>query len=719
MFTAATMSTSTLFPSSYNARSTLCRRCLLLSLASRKPQRRSIGLKYLAKQDEAERHWLEKAELIKEGKEPHLWDMFKERGYVKDIAGTENQIRELMRTKRIGAYVGVDPTAPSLHLGHLLPLMPLFWMYIHGFTAISVIGGATAKIGDPTDRLSSREKMAKTDMTMNITKMHYQLKRIWINLEAQARRFGYEKNWAWRRALINNSQWYNNLPFIEVVSRLFKGMRMGPMLSRETVKRKMNEGDGMSLDEFVYPLMQAWDWWHLFNKRGVMMQIGGSDQYGNIVSGIEAVKYLRDTETHPAEKKPADLHHTPVGFTVPLLTDSSGAKFGKSAGNAIWLDQFMTPTFDLYGYFMRQPDSEMESLLGLFTFHPMEKIKEIMEQHNLDPSKRVAHHALAYEVVALAYGLDEATRVQNRHRGLFAKGPSAIEREFFPPADETRDINKAATFQVDIELPQSLILGKSISRIIHAAGLADSVSDATRLTHQQGAYVGGSPGQPAATNKGMSYGELTFTPVKSWFPQDTRNFLIDGKLLILRRGKHFIRVIRMVTDEEWALSGKMYPGEPGTGRIRRMVNALKQAADSQGVKLTTSDSRKLLSRSIKLWDQNESASAPASDDPSADDDAGPARAALSKSRIEQIFAKGVIPSVISNLEAIETPKLYTPPSRAAQLLQKAEGSFRPEGASSTREKTEAIDRILERTQKILTDERDKQAALREANSRRR
>lgn len=143
-------------------------------------------------------------------------------------------IRELFRVKRVGAYVGVDPTADSLHVGHLLPLMPIFWMYMHGYPAYSLIGGATVKIGDPTDRLTSREPLKRVDITMNMTKMHYQMKKLWVNVDAEARRHGYKKEWAWKRALLNNNTWWNALPFIEVLKRIGIAMRIGPMLSRDT-----------------------------------------------------------------------------------------------------------------------------------------------------------------------------------------------------------------------------------------------------------------------------------------------------------------------------------------------------------------------------------------------------------------------------------------------------------------------------------------------------
>ncbi|KAJ3551725.1 hypothetical protein NPX13_g11295 [Xylaria arbuscula] len=493
---AIAMSSRVLNTASSLSRSMLCRTCLLRSIAANRQHRRPLHLSTIAKREAAQEAWKQKAERIKNGEETNLWDSFKERGYVKDIAGTDNGIRELMRQKRIGVYVGIDPTAASLHLGHLLPLMPLFWMYMNGYRAISLIGGATAKVGDPTGRLTTRDEVARAERSMYTTKIHYQLKRIWMNVEKQAARYGYQKEWAWNRELANNSSWYNSTPFLEVVNRLFKGMRVGPMLSRETVKRKMTEGDGMSLAEFVYPMMQAWDWWEMFSgPKQVCMQIGGSDQYGNIVAGIDAVKLLRDTEPDPEKKLPNNLLHTPVGFTVPLLTDSAGNKFGKSAGNAMWLDPFMTNSFDLYGYFMRRPDDEIEKLLKLFTFLPLEDIKKTMDQHNLDPPKRHAHHTLAFEVLSLVHSDQEARATRERHMQMFSKGGSLPVSPLssegtttFPDHLSPKTHEAALHFKPNIQLPESLIMGQSIAKILYAAGLAESSNDAHRLIAHQGAY---------------------------------------------------------------------------------------------------------------------------------------------------------------------------------------------------------------------------------------
>ncbi|KAI0399073.1 tRNA synthetase class I [Xylaria palmicola] len=674
-------------PVSSAARATLCRACLLRSMAGRQP-RRPLHLSTIEKRRAAQEAWDLRAEQIQKGEVQNLWDSFKERGYVKDIAGTDHQISELMRRRRIGVYVGIDPTAASLHLGHLLPLMPLFWMYMNGYRAVSVLGGATAKVGDPTGRLQTRDEVPKSERSMYVTKIHYQLKRMWQHVDAQAARFGYKKEWAWSRELANNSSWYNTTPFLKVVSRLFKGMRVGPMLSRETVKRKMSEGDGMSLAEFVYPMMQAWDWWEMFSgPRGVCMQIGGSDQYGNIVAGIDAVKLLRDTERDPAVQIPNDLLHTPVGFTVPLLTDSSGNKFGKSAGNALWLDPFMTSSADLYGYFMRRPDADVEKLLKLFTFLPLESINGIMEQHNLDPSQHHAHHVLAFEVLALVHGIPEAEATQARHKQMFSKGiivpaspVSTGELQSHPDRLIPPSANMALRFRADIQLPESLIMGSSIARILYGAGLSESSNDAHRLISHRGAYVGGAAHYADPGTKMMRENEVSFRPVKAWFPADTKNYLIDGKLLILRRGKHFVRIVEMVSDKEWEASGRSYPGEAGKGRTRVVRELLTAANGGKNLNFTPDEIARLSERLAQMERE--------SDGDGALEEGGAA----------------------ANPNPAQAPQIRFPPNRrtqAGQLLDKFARTKRlnPQMELTVKQKTDAIDKVLADAQKALDEKR--------------
>ncbi|KAM5355355.1 hypothetical protein ACJ41O_002001 [Fusarium nematophilum] len=542
---------------------------------------RGVATTHLNKIAEGQERWKKRAEKIQNGEMPHMWDLLQERGYIKDVAGNPERIKEIMRIKRIGSYVGIDPTADSMHVGHLLPLMPMFWMWFHGYPAVTLIGGSTARIGDPTDRLESRAVLSNADISKNITKMHVQLTRIWANLHLLREKYGYKEDWAAKHHLLNNNMWLGNLTLYDFSKRIARHTRIGPMLSRDTVKRKMTEGDGMSLGEFMYPLLQGWDFWHMYNKLGIQMQIGGSDQYGNIVAGIDALKIIRGSEEAPYARMPTTWEHEPVGFTVPLLTDSSGAKFGKSAGNAVWLDEFKTTAFDLYGYFVRRSDEEVENLLKLFTFMPLENISKVMEEHRANPQDRIAQHTLAFEVVSLIHGSQKALQEAKQHEFRFGgKLPHVINVIKEPPED-SGIITPNNAPRSDIKLPRS-IMKSSPAKILHACGLAASSSDGQRLLSQQGAYIAAQPGQ----KRGLVPGNLSWTPMKAWFPEETSKFLIDDRMLIMRKGKHNVRIVELISDEEWDASGKIYPGQPYTGVVRRMKAELRKQAGERGEKLT-------------------------------------------------------------------------------------------------------------------------------------
>jgi tyrosyl-tRNA synthetase len=267
-----------------------------------------------------------------------------------------------------------------------------------------------------------------------------------------------------------------------------------------------------------------------------------------------------------------------VGFTVPLLTDSSGVKFGKSAGNAVWLDQYMTSSFDLYGYFMRRPDADVEKLLRLFTFLPMSTIREIMEKQVQDPSKRLAQHRLAYEVLRLVHGEEEARAAEAQHRmmygGAAAPPPPSLEpgQEYLAKPGPTVPNNAP---RADMILPKSLVMGESIARILFATGLATSIKDGHRLAQQEAVYIGAMPGFRKTGDPSMNPSQLTWSPIKIWFPQETQRYIIDDKLLLLRKGKHNVRIIELVSDEAYKNSGQRYPGQKFTGRLRMFRESIK------------------------------------------------------------------------------------------------------------------------------------------------
>ena len=333
----------------------------------------------------------------------------------------------------------------------------------------------------------------------------------------------------------------------------------------------------MSFAEFSYPLMQAWDWWVLFRK-GCQVQVGGTDQYGNILFGMDAVKSISKNTVMEQERNPlTDDVDKPIGFTTPLLTAPSGEKFGKSAGNAIWLDKDMTSTFELYQFFVRTPDNVVESYLKMFTFLPVSEIAKIMEEQNKDPSTRVAQHALAAEFVELIHGKEEADAVALQHRQLFRPRSSTAEPTPLPrtpnapgghPQSPTfgfsnpqsgnkyaPQTNFANMPSVNVTLPRSLVYGQTFNKILWSAGLVTSKAEGFRIVNNKGAYVGSRPG-----NSGAMEDQLTFTPITSWKAEETEKFIHDGTHLFLKLGKWKFKIVNIVSDEEFKARGLTAPG---------------------------------------------------------------------------------------------------------------------------------------------------------------
>ncbi|KAK7525473.1 tyrosyl-tRNA synthetase [Phyllosticta citriasiana] len=562
----------------------VCRQC-----ASRRPISpaftRRITQDYLRKTLEAEMEWKEKAKEIKAGKQPSFMSFLDERGYVKQATSSKKEIETLMTEKRIGAYCGIDPTAPSMHVGHLLPFMVIFWMYLHGFKACTLLGGATAKIGDPEGRTNERNRQKSDERKANMALMHMQIKRLWQSVESIGSKYGYQREWAWRRSLANNNAWHNKTPLVEIMGKLGTHFRIGPMLSRETVKIRQQNGAGMSFAEFSYPLLQAWDFWELYCQQGIQLQIGGADQFGNILTGVQALNAIRANENDPAlESKirasnPKDDHlFVPHGLTVPLLETASGEKIGKSAGNAIWLDPTLTSSFDLYGYFVKTADSDVERYLKLFTFVPTPTIRTVIEEHEKDPSKRIAQHLLAAEFVELVHGPNAAKEASDMHRNIVSKRTSVSMSSLktrtraeannpnSPSTFVSSQLNKTAphaTFEtfndVRITLPKSLVYGNSLGNVLYLSGLVSSKSEGHRLiAHSGGAYVGGPPGS-RNRDRGEMGDELKFTPIKM-ASSTAEGFIFGGNKLLLRIGKWKMKLVTVVPDEEFQAMGISVPG---------------------------------------------------------------------------------------------------------------------------------------------------------------
>ncbi|KAL9133546.1 MAG: hypothetical protein Q9175_005272 [Cornicularia normoerica] len=542
-------------------------------------QRRSITQNHIKKTLEGKLEWARQATEIKAGRKESMLTMLEKRGYVNQIIGERGDLDRLLTAKRVGVYVGIDPTAPSMHVGHLVPLMVLYWMYIHGFHACSlvgnllsdvtrILGGATAQIGDPIGRTTTREAEHSSVRKINILKIHMQLKSIWEHVERRAKDYGYHWEWAWRREVTNNNAWLNKLPAIVLLKLLGSGVRLGTMLGRDTVKNRSKSKEGMSFSEFTYPLLQSWDWWHMYSTKDIQVQVGGSDQFGNILAGIDAINHIRYNHYDPLIRQDKEeleereaLLTRPMGFTVPLLTTSSGVKFGKSEGNAIWLDREMTSGFDLYQFFLRTADSDVHRYLKLFTFEPLEVLETIMEDHNKDPSKRVAQHKLAQEVLNIVHGETLALQAEQEHSRIFKKFVAANPQteDENKPTDHGNKVlpyassDEAPTYSVI--LPKSLIYNQPMYRVLYHAGLVASRSDGQRMVNKKGAYLGARP-----SGSGTMGEQVDFSPAANWAGKETQKYIIGDDTLIVRVGKSKVKVIKIISDEEFEEKGLSAPG---------------------------------------------------------------------------------------------------------------------------------------------------------------
>ncbi|KAK5701488.1 tyrosyl-tRNA synthetase [Elasticomyces elasticus] len=473
--------------------------------------------------------------------------LLEERGYVNQIAGDRNALDLLLQRRKVGFYAGIDPTAPSLHLGHLLPLMVLFWLYHHGHRVVSLVGGATAKVGDPSGRLTSRATTAEDVHDTNFRSMDAQLGRLWTNAKLYGQRHGHAKDLLGRMELLNNAAWLNQLNILDFLKMMGDGMRLGAMLGRDTVRNKMEKGDGMSFAEFTYPLLQAWDWWHMYRQDGVQVQIGGSDQYGNIIAGMDAVKFIAQTSNESAwldgsGKMREDV--MPMGLTVPLLTTASGEKFGKSAGNAVWLDANLTSAFDLYGFLLRSSDDDVERYLKLFTFIPISGITATIVEHTADPGKRKAQHLLATEVLELVHGKEVAARTRAEHQA--SRSPNLAS---FTSNEQTTSASQERTI-----LPMSLVMNTPFSRILYYAGIVASKSEGTRLIAKGGAYVASSSPNDVTSQGEAASDSLKFVQLKDQTPADVQGY-ITNNLLIFRIGKWKVRVVEVCSDVDFEARG--------------------------------------------------------------------------------------------------------------------------------------------------------------------
>jgi tyrosyl-tRNA synthetase len=403
------------------------------------------------------------------------------RGFVQDATPG---LAERLSKGRVTAYVGFDPTADSLHLGHLVPVMGLAWLQRHGHTPIALIGGGTGMVGDPSGKREERPVMSLEQIDRNTKGLARQLTRFLSFEGANAAR------------MRNNADWLRGIPLMEFLRDIGKHFTLSYMLQKESVRSRMEVG--ITYTEFSYMLIQAYDFWHLHRTEHCEVQMGGSDQWGNITAGIELIGRREGTQAH--------------GLVFPLITTAAGAKFGKSEGGNVWLDAERTSPYQFYQFWVNTDDRDVERYLKLFTFLRLDHIAAAMADHAQDPGRRTAQRLLAREVTATVHGMDAAEQAVRASEALFG---GDLDLGALPEMP-TRAVARAD------------VLERPILDALLASGLASSKADARRGIEGRGFYLNG---------QAIERVDATLRP-------DDLHGSAEEPFVILRKGKkNYVRLV--------------------------------------------------------------------------------------------------------------------------------------------------------------------------------
>ena len=378
----------------------------------------------------------------------NVLDILQERGLMEGGTSIEETRQALAQPTAI--YCGFDPTADSLHLGSLVPLIGLKWFEKSGHRPIAIVGGATGMIGDPSGKAKERQLLDEKTISSNLAGIQKNIEKF---LDSPL--------------ILNNIDWFRHFSCISFLRDVGKMFRMGPMLSKESVRVRLESEDGMSFTEFCYQLLQGYDFLYLFEKYGVSLQLGGSDQWGNIVSGIELIRKMHG--------KPA------FGVTFPLLTKSDGQKFGKSEQGTIWLSPEKLSPYGFYQYLVRIADADVIKLMKMITFLEMEEIhywEKTMQSEEYTPTH--AQKRLAEEVTRLVHGPDGLLAALRATEGLAPGGVAALDASAFVRFGEEVPKQKLHFTQV---------LGASLVDLLVLTRLLPSKSEARRWIRNGGVYL--------------------------------------------------------------------------------------------------------------------------------------------------------------------------------------------------------------------------------------
>jgi tyrosyl-tRNA synthetase len=420
-----------------------------------------------------------------------LFEELEWRGMVYDATdGT----REALAKEKVTAYIGFDPTASSLHVGNLLPIMALARLQRFGHSPIALVGGGTGMIGDPSGKSQERTLMSIEEIDANGRAIRSQLERF-LDFEKQPN----------AARMMNNADWLRRIGLLEFLRDTGKHFTVNYMLAKESVKRRLGGDEGISFTEFSYLLLQAHDYLHLHDAVGCTLQMGGSDQWGNIVAGTDLIRKVRGAKAN--------------GLVLPLVTTAAGSKFGKTEAGTVWLDQERTSPFKFYQFWLNADDRDVIKYLKFFTWLDRAMIDALERTVTEAPEKRDAQRTLARELTSTVHGPEELDRAERASKVLF--GGSLAEAT-------VEDILMVFDDVPATELRGDELASFPANALVAHAGLAASKGEATRLIKQGGIYL----------NDRRVTDERSAVTIAD---------AIGGRVIVLRKGQRDRRVVKIVT----------------------------------------------------------------------------------------------------------------------------------------------------------------------------
>ena len=378
------------------------------------------------------------------------------RGMLQDLMpGTEEQLQKEMTT----AYIGFDPTADSLHIGSLVPILLLLHLQRAGHKPIALVGGATGMVGDPSGKSEERTLLSEDQLQQNLDGIGKQLRK-YLNFDQQL------PNAA---EMVNNYDWFKQLSFIGFLRDAGKHITVNYMMSKDSVKKRIEGETGISYTEFAYQLMQGYDFYWLFKHKNCKMQMGGSDQWGNITTGTELIRRKEGGEAY--------------AFTCPLITKADGGKFGKTEKGNIWLDAQKTSPYQFYQFWVNSSDPDAEKWIRIFTFLPKDEVEALIQRHSQNPGARELQKKLAKEVTVFIHGEEEYQKAIETTEKLFANQSASIDTM---SVEDLESLEGVIKFDYDIK---RLIEGVDVVSFLAETGIFPSKGEARKMVQNGGLSI--------------------------------------------------------------------------------------------------------------------------------------------------------------------------------------------------------------------------------------